>query len=125
MNITSVQHFSPKFGRTKQNKKTTLPPPPLNEKQGIAPYIVKGMIFAMPIIGAYQINDNLQKRELTADFIEEYNQDDTKSLKVEDINDDNIPEYIIEKNDGVKCVYDYGNNSIYYDIDGEKIEKIR
>ncbi len=125
MNITSVQHFSPQFGRAKQNKKAQLPPPSINQQQGIAPYIAKGMIIAMPVIGIYQINDNLQKRELTADFIEEYNQDDTKSVKVEDVNGDNVPEYIIEKTDGVKCVYDYRNHSIYYDIEGDKIEKIR
>ena len=41
------------------------------------------------------------------------------------LNKDNTPEIIIEKKDGAKVVYDIKNNDISFDIDGDKIEKIR
>ena len=58
-------------------------------------------------------------------MMQEYKQDDTKSLKIEDLNKDNTPEIILEKNDGAKVVYDIKNNYVNFDFDGEKIEKIR
>ena len=45
--------------------------------------------------------------------------------KIEDLNKDNTPEIILEKNDGAKVVYDIKNNYVNFDFDGEKIEKIR
>ena len=39
--------------------------------------------------------------------------------------EDNTPEIIIEKKDGAKVVYDIKNNDISFNIDGDKIEKIR
>ncbi len=66
-----------------------------------------------------------QAKALMQDMMEEYKQDDTKSLKIEDLNNDKSPEIIIEKDDGVQCVYDIKNQTINYKVDDEYIEKIR
>ncbi len=124
MNISSYFNYSPKFCRSKNNK-TQPVPPYIKQPPKTAQYIVQGMLVTVPIMGGYQVYDNIQKQDMMKDFKEEYNQDDTKSLEIHDINDDNSPEYIIEKTDGVKCVYDFRHHDVYFDIDGDRIEKIR
>lgn len=50
---------------------------------------------------------------------------DTKSLKIEDINDDEMPDIIVEKHNGDQIIYDFKNNSIGIKMDDEIVEKIR
>lgn len=75
--------------------------------------------------GISNIYNNYQDKVLINDMMEEYKLDDTKSLKIEDLNNDKTPEIIIQKNDGIDCVYDFKNNDIYYKVDDEMIKKIR
>ncbi len=75
--------------------------------------------------GINNIYNNYQTKSLMNDMMEEYKLDDTKSLKIEDLNNDKTPEIIIQKNDGIDCVYDIKNNDIFYKVDNEMIEKIR
>lgn len=69
--------------------------------------------------------DNHEKKELIEDFKQEYIEKDTKSLKIEDINDDEMPDIIVEKNNGDQIIYDFKNNSIDIKMDDEIVEKIR
>lgn len=69
--------------------------------------------------------DNHEKKELIEDFKQEYIEKDTKSLKIEDINDDEMPDIIVEKNNGDQIIYDFKNNSIGIKMDDEIVEKIR
>lgn len=75
--------------------------------------------------GINNVYNNYQAKSLMNDMMEEYKQDDTKSLKIEDLNDDNSPEIILEKTDGTQCVYDVKNNTVHYKVDDDMIEKIR
>lgn len=75
-------------------------------------------------IGAANEYNDYQNKQLIQDMMYEYKLDDTKSLKIEDLNNDKTPEIIIEKNDGAKVIYDIKNSDVSFDIDGEKIKKI-
>ena len=82
-------------------------------------------ISAATMTGGYYLYDNHEKKELIEDFKQEYMEKDTKSLKIEDINDDEMPDIIVEKNNGDQIIYDFKNNSIGIKMDDEIIEKIR
>ena len=75
--------------------------------------------------GGYYLYDNHEKKELIEDFKQEYMEKDTKSLKIEDINDDEMPDIIVEKHNGDQIIYDLKNNSIGIKMDDEIVEKIR
>lgn len=82
-------------------------------------------IGVVTMTGGYYLYDNHEKKELIEDFKQEYIEKDTKSLKIEDINDDEMPDIIVEKNNGDQIIYDFKNNSIGIKMDDEIVEKIR
>lgn len=82
-------------------------------------------IGAVTMTGGYYLYDNHEKKELIEDFKQEYMEKDTKSLKIEDINDDEMPDIIVEKHNGDQIIYDFKNNSIGIKMDDEIVEKIR
>lgn len=98
----------------------------LDDKNKFVGATIIGAIMAAGVGGVVtgQLKE-YESKKLIEDMAEEYSQEDTKSLKIEDLNNDKTKEIIIEKQDGTKCVYDLKNNQIYFDIDGEKIEKLR
>ena len=107
---SSVNHSQPNYNTTKYDDKTLL---------GVA---IASACFGIASTNVY---NDYQNKQLIQDMMQEYKQDDTKSLKIEDLNKDNTPEIILEKKDGAKVVYDIKNNYVNFDFDGEKIEKIR
>lgn len=107
---SNSHHSQPNYNATKYDDKTLL---------GIA---VASACFGIASTNVY---NDYQNKQLIQDMMQEYKQEDTKSLKIEDLNKDNTPEIIIEKKDGAKVVYDIKNNYVNFDFDGEKVEKIR
>lgn len=127
MNITPVSQKLTNFTSRKPKQPSKNPASLPNPQAKYTDKALLGMAVASACLGigvANEYND-YQNKQLIQDMMQEYKQDDTKSLKIEDLNKDNTPEIIIEKNDGAKVVYDIKNNDIYFDIDGDKIEKLR
>ena len=127
MNITPVSQNFTNFASRKlkqPNKNPAALPSPQAKytDKALLGIAVASACFGMASTNVY---NDYQNEQLIQDMMQEYKHDDTKSLKIEDLNKDNTPEIIIEKKDGAKVVYDIKNNDISFDIDGDKIEKIR
>ena len=108
-----------------RNNKVKQPNNNLSQKINNKVIIGSAIASACLGIGVANVYNDYQTKLLMQDMLEEYKQDDTKSIKIEDLNKDKTPEIILEKDDGVQCVYDLKNNTVNYKVDDEMIEKIR
>ena len=94
------------------------------------PDLEKGLLYGLligSVMGAAMINieKKNETKELINEIYKEYDYDDNLRLKIQDINNDKMPEIILRKNDGVDCVYDFGKGKVYIK-DGKNIrEKVR
>ena len=134
MNTISSMHTSPSYyGTTLHNKKiqnkrnkhteqriqnedsnkNATPEEVRMWKTGV---LLGAAIGAATMTGGYYLYDNHEKKELIEDFKQEY---------MENINDDEMPDIIVEKNNGDQIIYDFKNNSIGIKMDDEIVEKIR
>ena len=86
---------------------------------------MKGVLCAAIIMsGVHQCSDNDRKSMLDeAQLIINYSDPKETKLKLEDINNDEVPDFIIEDNDGHQTIFDFENKHQYYK-DKSGIEKI-
>lgn len=108
-----------------RNNKVKQPNNNLSQKINNKVIIGSAIASACLGIGAANVYNDYQTKLLMQDMLEEYKQDDTKSIKIEDLNKDKTPEIILEKDDGVQCVYDLKHNTVNYKVDDDMIEKLR
>ncbi|MCD8378684.1 MAG: hypothetical protein LUB59_07855 [Candidatus Gastranaerophilales bacterium] len=88
-------------------------------------FLAGATIGTVIVSAGLNINNKVETKSMMNDMAQEYKENDTKSIKIEDINEDDIPEFIIEKTDGAQFIYDFKKNSIGIKIDDEVIKKIR
>lgn len=134
MNTISSMHTSPYFRNKIQQKKSEHTENNENKSTKATPaekrawkdgFLIGATLGAITMASGYDLYNNSEKKDLINDFETEYKEDDTKSLKIEDMNDDEMPDIVVEKDNGDKIIYDFKNNSIGIKMDDEIIEKIR
>ena len=91
----------------------------------IAGFVVGSALSAAVLGGGMTAYDKYQKKDLLNEFKKEYKQDDTKGLEIKDINEDEIPEIILEKKDGDAYIYDMNNYYVGIRMGDEIIPEIR
>ena len=79
-----------------------------------------GTLVAMGIVSQY---NDVQTKRLLDDMKIVVNNENSDSIELNDINDDNTPEIILKDKDGNKDIYNIKNHMIYTEIDGELIRK--
>ena len=89
------------------------------------PAVFCSALSAAVLDGGTSVYNNYEKKDLLNEFKEEYKQDDTKGLKIEDINEDGVPEIILEKKDGDAYIYDMNNYEVGIKMGDEIVPEIR
>jgi len=137
MNIISPMHTAPNFGiRLNRHKpdtesKTdikTADPEKRDKDAWTDGFLAGATIGTIALSAGLNLYNNSETKDIMNDLKEEYCMDDTKSWKIEDVNDDKTPEIILEKSDGAQYIYDLKGHSIGIKMDkddDEIIEKIR
>ena len=130
MNAISSINFNARTSRKKRPKimlnKTNISKMTDDEKHSWVAGFVIGSALSAAVLGAgTSVYNNYAKKDLLNEFKEEYKQDDTKGLKIEDINEDGVPEIILEKKDGDSYIYDMNNYEVGMKMGDEIVPEIR
>lgn len=130
MNAISSINFNARTSRKKRPKimlnKTNISKMTDDEKHSWVAGFVIGSALSAAVLGAgTSVYNNYEKKDLLNEFKEEYKQDDTKGLKIEDINEDGVPEIILEKKDGDAYIYDMNNYEAGIKMGDEIVPEIR
>lgn len=130
MNAISSINFNARTSRKKRLKimlnKTNISKMTDDEKHSwIAGFVVGSALSAAVLGGGMTAYDKYQKKDLLNEFKKEYKQDDTKGLEIKDINEDEIPEIILEKKDGDAYIYDMNNYDVGIKMGDEIVPEIR
>lgn len=130
MNAISSINFNARTSRKKRPKimlnKTNISKMTDDEKHSWVAGFVIGSALSAAVLGAgTSVYNNYAKKDLLNEFKEEYKQDDTKGLKIEDINEDGVPEIILEKKDGDAYIYDMNNYEVGIKMGDEIVPEIR
>ena len=130
MNAISSINFNARTSRKKRPKimlnKTNISKMTDDEKHSwVAGFVIGSALSAAVLGGGTSVYNNYEKKDLLNEFKEEYKQDDTKGLKIEDINEDGVPEIILEKKDGDAYIYDMNNYEVGIKMGDEIVPEIR
>lgn len=130
MNAISSINFNARTSRKKRPKimlnKTNISKMTDDEKHSwVAGFVIGSALSAAVLGGGTSVYNNYAKKDLLNEFKEEYKQDDTKGLKIEDINEDGVPEIILEKKDGDAYIYDMNNYEAGIKMGDEIVPEIR
>ena len=130
MNAISSINFNARTSRKKRPKimlnKTNISKMTDDEKHSWVAGFVIGSALSAAVLGAgTSVYNNYAKKDLLNEFKEEYKQDDTKGLEIKDINEDEIPEIILEKKDGDAYIYDMNNYDVGIRMGDEIVPEIR
>ena len=130
MNAISSINFNARTSRKKRPKimlnKTNISKMTDDEKHSwVAGFVIGSALSAAVLGGGTSLYNNYEKKDLLNEFKEEYKQDDTKGLKIEDINEDGVPEIILEKKDGDAYIYDMNNYEVGIKMGDEIAPEIR
>ena len=130
MNAISSINFNARTSRKKRPKimlnKTNISKMTDDEKHSwVAGFVIGSALSAAVLGGGTSLYNNYEKKDLLNEFKEEYKQDDTKGLKIEDINEDGVPEIILEKKDGDAYIYDMNNYDVGIRMGDEIVPEIR
>ena len=130
MNAISSINFNARTSRKKRPKimlnKTNISKMTDDEKHSwVAGFVMGSALSAAVLGGGTSVYNNYEKKDLLNEFKEEYKQDDTKGLKIEDINEDGVPEIILEKKDGDAYIYDMNNYEVGIKMGDEIVPEIR
>ncbi len=130
MNAISSINFNARTSRKKRPKimlnKTNISKMTDDEKHSwVAGFVIGSALSAAVLGGGTSVYNNYDKKDLLNEFKEEYKQDDTKGLKIEDINEDGVPEIILEKKDGDAYIYDMNNYEVGIKMGDEIVPEIR
>ncbi len=130
MNAISSINFNARTSRKKRPKimlnKTNISKMTDDEKHSWVAGFVIGSALSAAVLGAgTSVYNNYAKKDLLNEFKEEYKQDDTKGLEIKDINEDGIPEIILEKKDGDAYIYDMNNYDVGIRMGDEIVPEIR
>ena len=130
MNAISSINFNARTSRKKRPKimlnKTNISKMTDDEKHSwVAGFVIGSALSAAVLGGGTSVYNNYEKKDLLNEFKEEYKQDDTKGLKIEDINEDGVPEIILEKKDGDAYIYDMNNYDVGIRMGDEIVPEIR
>ena len=130
MNAISSINFNARTSRKKRPKimlnKTNISKMTDDEKHSwVAGFVIGSALSAAVLGGGTSVYNNYEKKDLLNEFKEEYKQDDTKGLKIEDINEDGVPEIILEKKDGDDYIYDMNNYEVGIKMGDEIVPEIR
>ena len=130
MNAISSINFNARTSRKKRPKimlnKTNISKMTDDEKHSwVAGFVIGSALSAAVLDGGTSVYNNYEKKDLLNEFKEEYKQDDTKGLKIEDINEDGVPEIILEKKDGDAYIYDMNNYDVGIRMGDEIVPEIR
>ena len=130
MNAISSINFNARTSRKKRPKimlnKTNISKMTDDEKHSwVAGFVIGSALSAAVLGGGTSLYNNYEKKDLLNEFKEEYKQDDTKGLKIEDINEDGVPEIILEKKDGDAYIYDMNNYAVGIKMGDEIVPEIR
>ena len=130
MNSISSINFNARTSRKKRPKimlnKTNISKMTDDEKHSwVAGFVIGSALSAAVLGGGTSVYNNYEKKDLLNEFKEEYKQDDTKGLKIEDINEDGVPEIILEKKDGDAYIYDMNNYEVGIKMGDEIVPEIR
>ncbi len=91
-------------------------------------FLSGAVMAAMLGIGSTITYNDYQTQSIIKDMQEEVNTYKPSSFKVQDMNEDNVPEIVLKSNDGSVSVYDMYNHDVYLQMnpdEDELIEKIR
>ena len=86
-------------------------------------FIAGAFLGAVMGIGGTILGDKTQMKSMMTDMQEEFVYG-VDSMIVEDATDDKIPDVILVGKDGISTVYDMHNNKVFFDMQGDRIEKI-
>ena len=130
MNAISSINFNARTSRKKRPKimlnKTNISKMTDDEKHSwVAGFVIGSALSAAVLGGGTSVYNNYEKKDLLNEFKEEYKQDHTKGLKIEDINEDGVPEIILEKKDGDAYIYDMNNYEVGIKMGDEIVPEIR
>lgn len=136
-NMTSFKGYTIVGGDDKSEKKITSPDNKEKldkamsssierEKIALQNGLMAGMFFGtiLATTGTAIYKDN-QINNLMKDIAAESTYEGVDSFKVEDVNSDEVPEFILIDKNGDKTAYDFTTGKIYFDEDGELIEKMQ
>lgn len=128
--IGKFSSFNPNFGKSKNAKKEVNKAdiPKHSDKklenEKINSFLM-GVAFASMIFTGVRSCENDKRNLLLGDIAAEvkYTNPENTKLKVEDVTDDGVPDFVIEDELGTKSIYDINNKSYYYQ-DENSMEKI-
>lgn len=120
--ISAIKPYSPMFQSKKTENKLPLGSDRMMEERmnGFKQGVVAGAVLAASLgIGINDIH-NANTTKVLEEFQKEYKMDDTKTLHIEDLNNDNVPEIVIDKENNDKYVFDIKNNDINLVVDDDE-----
>lgn len=130
--MLSIQPVSIKLNMAFGQKVKKQPKPEFNEPYYSHEYLekekdfsfMKGVLCAAIIMsGVHQCSEGDRRMMLDSFKCEmELSKPYLKQIKVEDINNDDVPEIIIESKDGTQSIFDFENKHQYYKDDLECVE---
>lgn len=119
--VSFVQN-QPKFGNKKlenNNCSKFNTPSQINYKNGFMAGIIYGGLLSLVGTSIYKDSQiDKQLKEIAAEIVY-----DTDSLKIEDRNQDEIPDIVVVDRSGNETIYDLTSGQTYIDEDGELIER--
>lgn len=131
--MLTIQPISVKSNMTFGQKNKKQPKPEFEQPYYSHKYLerekdfsfMKGVICAAIIMSGVHQCSNMDRRSMLdeAAVIQKYSDPRETTLKLEDVNNDKVPDFIIEDNDGHQTIFDFENKHQYYK-DKSGIEKI-
>ncbi len=89
-------------------------------------FLAGAFIGAAMGVGGSMMYDNSQTKDLLNDIQEEITADSTQTIKIKDMNLDNVPEIVVETENGDAVYYDFMKHNAYIKMGNEEaVEKLR